>query len=202
MSAVGSGSDVGVHPKSSWNNPEPEVVLIVSSQGRIVGASLGNDVNLRDVEGRSALLLGKAKDNNASAAIGPFIRLFDKNFSLDDVRGLELALRVEGEDGFSLTGHSSMKEISRDPADLVAQAINEHHRYPDGFALFLGTMFAPIKDRDVRGSGFTHKNGDMVTISTPALGALVNRVQPTDVAEPWTFGVSDLMKNLASRGLL
>lgn len=202
LSAVGTGVDIGVHPASTWNNPEPEVVLVVSSAGRIVGATLGNDVNLRDVEGRSALLLGKAKDNNGACAIGPFVRLFDADFDIDDVRKLELSLCVEGAEGFQMKGHSSMREISRDPEDLVAQAINSHHRYPDGLVLFLGTMFAPIQDRDEPGRGFTHKTGDVVTISAPELGAIVNRVRATDRAAPWTFGVSQLMRNLAARNLL
>jgi fumarylacetoacetate (FAA) hydrolase family protein len=202
LSSVGAGMDVGVHPASTWNNPEPEVVLVVASDGRITGAALGNDVNLRDVEGRSALLLGKAKDNNAATAIGPFVRLFDKSFSLDDVRRADIRLTVEGEDGYRLEGGSSIAEISRDPADLVAQTINAHHRYPDGFVLFLGTMFAPIADRDEPGRGFTHKRGDVVTIATETLGALVNRVVATDAAEPWTFGVAALMRNLAGRGLI
>jgi fumarylacetoacetate (FAA) hydrolase family protein len=167
-----------------------------------VGATLGNDVNLRDVEGRSALLLGKAKDNNAATAIGPMVRLFDDKFTLDTVRKMDLSMTVEGLDGFSMTGRSSIGEISRDPADIVGQTINAHHRYPDGFVLFLGTMFAPVKDRDAPGRGFTHKTGDIVTVATPELGALVNRVMPTDQAEPWSFGAADLMRNLAKRGLI
>jgi fumarylacetoacetate (FAA) hydrolase family protein len=202
MSAVGHGAEAGINAISKWNNPEPEVVLVVASTGRIVAATLGNDVNLRDVEGRSALLLGKAKDNNASCAIGPFIRLFDEHFSLDDVRGLELELKVEGPDGYVLHGRSSMAKISRDPADLVAQMIGANHQYPDGAVLFCGTLFAPIDDRDVPGQGFTHKVGDVVTISTPQLGALMNRMVYSHDAAKWTFGTSHLMRNLARRGLL
>ena len=202
MSAVGTGADIGIHPLSSWNNPEPEIVVMAASSGRIVGATLGNDVNLRDFEGRSALLLGKAKDNNASCAIGPFVRLFDDTYSLDDARAAEVRLTVEGSDGFKLEGHSSMKEISRDPEDLVAAMMGPNHQYPDGAALFLGTMFAPVQDRDAAGEGFTHKVGDVVTISTEALGALVNRVRQSPDCAPWTFGTGSLMRNLARRGLL
>jgi fumarylacetoacetate (FAA) hydrolase family protein len=202
MSAVGTGFDIGIRPDSTWNNPEPEVVLAVNSAGRIVGATLGNDVNLRDFEGRSALLLGKAKDNNASCAVGPFLRLFDGTFSLDDVRKSVITVRVDGPDQFVLDDSSSMAKISRDPADLVAQTIGANHQYPDGFLLFCGTMFAPIQDRDGKGQGFTHKIGDIVIIATPKLGALVNRVKHCGDIAPWTFGVSALMTNLARRGLL
>ena len=202
LSAVGHGSEIGIHPGSSWNNPEPEIVLAIDSRGRIRGATLGNDVNLRDVEGRSALLLGKAKDNNASCAIGPLFRLFDSDFSLDDVRSCTLSVSVTGTDGFSLAATSEMRLISRDPADLARQAINEHHRYPDGLVLFLGTMFAPVQDRDRPGGGFTHKRGDLVEISTPRLGRLVNRVGYTHETPPWEFGISALMHNLTERGLL
>jgi len=202
MSAVGTGADVGIHRNSTWNNPEPEIVLAVNARGEAVGAALGNDVNLRDFEGRSALLLGKAKDNNASCAIGPFVRLFDDVFTIDTVRGADLALTVEGSDGFRLAGSSSIRQISRDPLDLVGQAIGANHQYPDGFVLFLGTMFAPTQDRHAPGLGFTHEVGDLVTIATPSLGALVNRVEYADAIAPWTFGASALMRNLAARGLL
>ena len=201
LASVGSGVDIGVRSDSDWNNPEPEVVLVVNSRGEVRGASLGNDVNLRDFEGRSALLLSKAKDNNASCAIGPFIRLFDGSFGMDDVRQAELELRISGDDGFELTGRSLMSEISRDPEELVRQAMSEHH-YPDGYALFLGTLFAPVEDRDEPGRGFTHKKGDIVRISTPRLGTLINRVTTSREAPPWEFGVRALMRNLAARGLL
>jgi fumarylacetoacetate (FAA) hydrolase family protein len=202
MASVGFGADVGLHPVSTWNNPEPEIAVIASSGGRIVGATLGNDVNLRDVEGRSALLLGKAKDNNASAALGPFIRLFDGAFSIDDVKQARVALRVEGEDGFSLEGASSMAEISRSPEELVAAAMGPHHQYPDGIALYLGTMFVPSKDRGEAGKGFTHKVGDMVTISSEKFGALVNRVKLSPDCPPWTYGASHLMRDLARAKLI
>ena len=202
MSSVGYGASVGLHPISTWNNPEPEVVLAVNSRGQIKGASLGNDVNLRDVEGRSALLLGKAKDNNAAASIGPLIRLFDATFGIEDLRRLELTLTVTGTDGFSLNGRSSMAEISRDPLDLVAQTIGAHHQYPDGFMLYCGTMFAPTQDRDGKGQGFTHHLGDVVTIAAAELGSLTNTVRLSTQAPPWTFGTMALMRNLATRGLL
>ena len=202
LSAVGTGVEIGLHPESAWNNPEPEVVLSVDSRGRVLGAMLGNDVNLRDFEGRSALLLSKAKDNNASCALGPFLRLFDDTFGIDDVRRAKLDLRVDGPEGFVLRGSSSMDQITRDPLDLVAQAIGATHQYPDGLVLFLGTLFAPIEDRDAPGGGFTHKLGDMVTISSDKLGTLVNRVNRSDHVAPWDFGVRSLMRHLAARGLL
>jgi fumarylacetoacetate (FAA) hydrolase family protein len=202
MAAVGHGMEAGLHPISTWNNPEPEVVLLVNSKGAIVGATLGNDVNLRDVEGRSALLLSKAKDNNASTAVGPFVRFFDGAFTLDTVRRIEVSLKVEGEDGFTLEGRSSMSEIARDPVDLVAQMLGRHHQYPDGAVLYLGTMFSPVKDRGAKGQGFTHRKGDVTTISAPELGLLANRMTLSTEAPPWEFGTGALMKNLARRGLL
>ncbi|WP_430645073.1 fumarylacetoacetate hydrolase family protein [Agromyces sp. GXS1127] len=202
LATVGPCVDVGVHPASQWNNPEPEVVLVVSSTGRIVGASLGNDVNLRDVEGRSALLLGKAKDNNASASLGPLIRLFDDGYGIDDLRASVVRLSIDGEEGYRLDGTSELARISRDPVDLVGQVVGAHHQYPDGFVLYLGTMFAPVDDRDVPGRGFTHRDGDVVRIAEPRLGALVNRVRSTDAAEPWTFGIDALYRSLIARGLL
>jgi fumarylacetoacetate (FAA) hydrolase family protein len=202
LASVGTAVEVGIHSSSTWNNPEPEVVLAIASTGRIVGATLGNDVNLRDIEGRSALLLPKAKDNNASAAVGPFVRFFDATFGMDDVRRTEVALDIDGADGFHLTASSPLSEISRDPEELAAQLLGRHHQYPDGAALYLGTLFAPIIDRDEPGRGFTHQVGDIVRISAPALGGLVNRVQLSERCEPWTFGIAALMRNLAGRGLL
>lgn len=202
LSAVGHGAYVGVNPISKWNNPEPEVVLAVNEAGVIKGATLGNDVNLRDVEGRSALLLGKAKDNNASCAIGPFIRLFDATFTVKDIASAMLTMKVTGDDGFVLEGSSNMAEISRAPTELVGQTINRNHQYPDGFMLFLGTMFAPTQDRTTKGSGFTHQTGDVVEVSTPLLGTLKNVVVGSDVAQPWQFGARALMRNLSARGFL
>jgi fumarylacetoacetate (FAA) hydrolase family protein len=202
MSAVGTGAEIGIHPGSGWNNPEPEVVLAVNSRGTVVGATLGNDVNLRDFEGRSALLLSKAKDNTASCALGPFIRLFDGSFTVDHLRSIVVELVVEGPEGFRMEGRSSLRQISRDPLDLVAQTLNANHQYPDGFVLFLGTMFAPVEDRDEPGGGFTHKVGDVVTIRATELGALINRVNTSDRVPRWTFGTGALMRNLAARKLI
>ena len=201
LSSVGWGDEVGVRSDSTWNNPEPEVVMVVDPAGRAVGAMLGNDVNLRCFEGRSALLLGKAKDNNASCALGPFIRMFDDGFTLDDVRSAVLDLKIDGPEGYELIGRSTMSEISRDPLELIRQAMSEHH-YPDGFVLMLGTLFAPTQDRDVAGRGFTHKVGDVVKVSSPKLGCLENRVTTSKDARHWEFGIADLMQNLADRGLL
>ena len=202
LATVGSGIDVGIRSDSEWNNPEPEVVLVIDSTGRIVGATLGNDVNLRDIEGRSALLLGQAKDNNASASVGPFIRLFDANFDLDVLRAETVTLHVEGADGFVMHGESHLAQISRDPADLAAQALSTKHQYPDGLVLYLGTMFAPTADRGTPGHGFTHHIDDVVRIGSPTLGTLVNRVKHTETVEPWVYGVHALMTSLAARGLL
>ena len=202
LASVGWGDWVGVRSDSAWNNPEPEVVMVCDATGRALGAALGNDVNLRDIEGRSALLLGKAKDNNASAAVGPLIRLFDDGFTLNDVRSATISLEVRGDDGFVMTGASSMSLISRDPLDLIGQTIGAAHQYPDGFALYLGTMFAPVEDRDAPGQGFTHKPGDRIRVSSDRLGVLENRLTTSEQAPPWTMGVSRLMRNLAGRGLL
>jgi fumarylacetoacetate (FAA) hydrolase family protein len=202
LSTIGAGAEIGIYSKSEWNNPEPELVLVVTSTGHIVGATLGNDVNLRDIEGRSALLLGKAKDNNASAAVGPFIRLFDATYSIDDVRSAHVTLTIDGPEGFRLEASSPLSEISRDPVDLVGQVIGDHHQYPDGFVLYLGTLFSPVEDRDEPGRGFTHHVGDVVRIAEPRLGTLVNRVELSERVAPWTFGIDALYRSLAARGLL
>ncbi len=202
LSSVGFGAEVGLNPTSNWNNPEPEIVLAVNSKGKIIGTTLGNDLNCRDLEGRSALLLNTAKDNNASCSIGPFIRVFDETYSIDDMKSAQIKLIVEGEDNYVLNGSSLMSEISRDPEDLVSQTIGRHHQYPDGFMLFLGTLFAPTEDRDIKGEGFTHKIGDKVTISEPNLGELINFVNLSTACPKWEFGVSSMIKNLSQRGLI
>ena len=202
LSAVGVGAEIGIRADSSWNNPEPEVVLAINRAGTVIGAALGNDVNLRDFEGRSALLLGKAKDNNASCAIGPFIRLFDERYGIDDLRKTRIDIEVRATDGYRLSGESHLASISRDPLDLASQAVNRTHQYPDGAMLFLGTQVAPTTDRGEKGKGFTHKLGDIVSIRADGLGMLVNRVNHSDKVVPWTFGINDLMRNLAQRGLL
>ena len=202
LSSVGFGSEVGLHPSSNWNNSEPEIVLAVNSKGIIQGATLGNDLNLRDVEGRSALLLGKAKDNNASCSIGPFIRIFDNTYNINNVNTANISLKVEGKDRYILNGLSSMSEISRTLEDLVNQTYGLHHQYPDGFMLFLGTMFAPSEDRDAPGEGFTHKIGEKVIISEPHLGDLINYVNLSTACPKWEFGISSIIKNLSDRGLL
>ncbi len=202
LATVGSGTDVGILSSSRWNNPEPEAVLVVSSTGTIVGATLGNDVNLRDIEGRSALLLPKAKDNNASAAVGPFVRLFDATYDLDVLERSDITISIDGTDGYHLEAINSLNAISRTPTDLVSQVIGRHHQYPDGFVLYLGTLFTPVDDRDETGRGFRHKPGDIVRVSEPHLGSLVNRVQFSEDLPPWDFGIDDLCRNLARRGLL
>jgi len=202
MSAVGTGAEIGVLSTSSWNNPEPELVLAVNHAGKVVGATLGNDVNLRDYEGRSALLLGRAKDNNASCALGPFIRLLDEHYTIDDLRRTRIEVEVSGSDGFHVEGNYSVSQISRDPLDLAGQALNRNHQYPDGLVLFLGTAFAPTQDRGEPGRGFTHKLGDVVTVRSPSIGALSNRINHCDRIAPWTFGVTELMRNLSERGLI
>ncbi|MFC6620422.1 fumarylacetoacetate hydrolase family protein [Novosphingobium panipatense] len=200
LATVGSGAEIGVRSDSGWNNPEPEVVILADARGTAIGATLGNDVNLRDFEGRSALLLGKAKDNNASCSIGPFVRLFDAAFGVGDIETAQVLLRIDGTDGFTLEGESRMSQISRPPLELLRQCFSEH-QYPDGVVLFLGTLFAPTQDRDASGRGFTHKVGDVVTISSARLGRLVNTVTTSRDAPAWETGISALYRNLALRGL-
>jgi len=202
LSAVGSGAQIGIRADSKWNNPEPELVLVVNRAGTVVGATLGNDVNLRDFEGRSALLLGKAKDNNASCAIGPFVRIFDRSFSVGQALRSKIRVSVDGMDGFKLRGSSDVSQISRSPLEIIKQTINRTHQYPDGVVVFLGTQFAPTKDRGEKGKGFSHKVGDVVRIGSDQLGVLVNEVAQSNKVTPWTYGIADLMRNLASRGLL
>ncbi|MGF7154231.1 fumarylacetoacetate hydrolase family protein [Novosphingobium gossypii] len=201
LSTVGSGAEIGVRSDSGWNNPEPEVVILSDARGKAVGATLGNDVNLRDFEGRSALLLGKAKDNNASCSVGPFVRLFDAGYTIADVEDARVLLRIDGPEGFLLEGESRMSEISRPPLDLLRQCFSEH-QYPDGVVLFLGTLFAPTQDRDAPGRGFTHKVGDVVAISSDRLGTLVNTVTTSRDAPAWETGIAALYRNLARRGLV
>jgi fumarylacetoacetate (FAA) hydrolase family protein len=202
LSSVGPGASVGVLERSVWNNPEPEIVLAVSSTGEMVGATLGNDVNLRDFEGRSALLLTEAKDNNASCALGPLIRLFDEEFTPEQLRTATVSLSITGEDGFVLNAESRVGEMSRGFDELVSHAWGLHHQYPDGFALMTGTMFAPTEDRDASGQGFTHHRGDVVSISTELLGTLTNTVSTAEETQDWIFGARALMKNLNERGLI
>jgi fumarylacetoacetate (FAA) hydrolase family protein len=111
-------------------------------------------------------------------------------------------MTVNGVDGFGLTASCSMKEISRDPADLVAQTLGDHHQYPDGMMLYLGSMFAPVQDRGKAGSGFTHVIGDEVAIHAPELGTLKNHVHLSTECPKWTFGATSLMRNLAARTLI
>ena len=202
LSAVGSGAEIGIRSDSSWNNPEPELVLAINRAGKVIGVTLGNDVNLRDFEGRSALLLGKAKDNNASCSIGPFIRLFDESYTIDDARKTHIKVSIRGSDGYELEGNTDFSRISRDLLDLAGQAVNRSRQYPDGLMLFLGTDFAPTADRDIPDKGFTHKVGDIVSISNPQIGTLVNRVNFSEKVTPWTYGISDLARNLAKRKLI
>ncbi|SEB54649.1 Fumarylacetoacetate (FAA) hydrolase family protein [Paramicrobacterium humi] len=197
LASVGTGARIGVASFSDWNNPEPELVLIADSRGQARGCTLGNDVNLRDVEGRSALLLGMAKDNNASSAIGPFIRLFHDSFALEDAREERLQLRVTGAaDGYELVGENNVARLSRSFERLLSATHGDHHQYPDGFALYTGTLFAPVQDRGAPGEGFTHRLGDQVNISSEHLGALINEVGAAEQLPRWEFGIRSLMDYL------
>jgi len=202
LSAVGTGAEIAVLPTSKQTFAEPEVVLMLNADGKICGATLGCDMTARDVEARSLLLLGRAKDQNATCAVGPFIRLFDQTFSLPNVQGMNLTYAFEGADDAVFTDTGSMDQIGRGLITLARQVVNEHHGYPDGVALFTGCMFKAPSSRGASDTPFTHQVGDVVIIKASPLGTLINRVNTTDKVRPWSFGMSDLMANLANRQLL